>query len=333
MFEASKFSIWPDVSRPGARSRRAPAATALFGALSLTLAACAAPSSAETDGDAPLRIYATTGYIADAVSRIAPDVEVTTMLGPGGDPHSYQPATRDIERIIESDLVLWHGLHLEAQMVDQLSSLGERQMAVAESVPEELLLALPETDEEGNPLVDPHVWNAPEAWIVVVEAIAGKLGEVDAAGAADYAENAARFTADIEAAAERVESLMATVPEPRLLITGHDAFAYFGATYHLEVRATDFISTEAALSATELSELAELIAAERVPVIFQDNQANPQAITSLREAVRALNWNVEVSREELYADSLGAAPEVDTYLEVFEHNATVIAEAFAGGGA
>ncbi|OKL54684.1 hypothetical protein BSZ39_02540 [Bowdeniella nasicola] len=64
-----------------------------------------------------------------------------------------------------------------------------------------------------------------------------------------------------------------------------------------------------------------------MPVIFQDNQANPQAITSLREAIRALGWEVEISDQELYADSLGADAGVDTYLGVFTHNAKAVADA------
>ena len=74
------------------------------------------------------------------------------------------------------------------------------------------------------------------------------------------------------------------------------------------MHATDFVSTEAKLSAEELSKLARLIADNRVPVIFQDNQANPQAVTSLREAVWALGWEVQISAEELYADSLRRRP-------------------------
>lgn len=62
-------------------------------------------------------------------------------------------------------------------------------------------------------------------------------------------------------------------------------------------------------------------------MIFQDNQANPQAITSLREAVEARGWEVEVSEDELYADSLGAEEDVDTYLEVYAHNAQAVADA------
>lgn len=295
-------------------------------AAALLITGCSASPQAN-DSDAPIKVYATTGYLADAVANIAPDAEVTTMVGPGGDPHTYQPSTQDIEKIQNVDLVLWNGLHLEAQMTDLLESRGDRQLAVGEQLPLDLLLAWPETDDEGNALHDPHVWNSPEAWSLIVGYIADKLGEIDPENAALYRENAAAYQEQIAEAASEVESLLATVPEPRILVTGHDAFNYFGDTYNLSVHATDFVSTEAALSAGELSELAKMIADNKVPVIFQDNQANPQAIKSLQEAVRARGWEVEISTEELYADSLGAEPGVDTYLGVLRHNAQAVSDA------
>lgn len=290
------------------------------------LAGCSAGSNNTPEGNA-LTVYATTGYLADAVANIAPDADVTTMVGPGGDPHTYQPSTRDIETIQSSDVVLWNGLHLEAQMIELLEGQEERQLAVGEQLPEDLLLPWPEADDEGNPLHDPHVWNSPEAWSLVVGYVADKLAEIDPDGADEYHANAAAYQHEIEQAGAEAVELLASVPAPRILITGHDAFAYFGETFDLEVHATDFISTEAQLSPQELSDLASLIADNEVPVIFQDNQANPQAITSLREAVLALGWEVEISDEELYADSLGAEPGVDTYLGVFRHNAQAVAEA------
>jgi len=299
----------------------------LAGLATIAAMALAGCSAATGPDDGTLTVYATTGYLADAVANVAPDAEVTTMVGPGGDPHTYQPSTRDIEAIQSADAVIWNGLHLEAQMTKQLESLDERQIAVAEQLPDELLLDWPETDDQGNKLHDPHVWNSPEAWSLVVGYVADHLSEIDPDNADEYQANAKAYQKEIDAAAEEAQRLLAPVPEPRILITGHDAFNYFGDAYDLEVHATDFVSTEAALSPEELSELADLIAGHRVPVIFQDNQANPQAITSLREAVRARGWQVEISDQELYADSLGADEGVDTYLGVFSHNARAIADA------
>lgn len=103
--------------------------------------------------------------VATAIGALA---AVALFLGgcspsPGGDPHTYQPSTRDIREIGGADVVFWNGLHLEAHMTDQLSSLGDRQLAVGDALPRELLLDWPETDDEGNALHDPHVWNSPEA--------------------------------------------------------------------------------------------------------------------------------------------------------------------------
>ncbi|QUY61656.1 metal ABC transporter substrate-binding protein [Gulosibacter molinativorax] len=300
----------------------------------LGLTACASTGTPEpgSDGD-PLQVYATTGYLADAVANIAPEAEVTTMVGPGGDPHTYQPSTKDIETIQNADVVFWNGLHLEAQMIDQLESLGDTQLAVGDQLPAELLLDWPETDDQGNPLHDPHVWNSPEAWSLVVGYVADKLGEIDPEGAAEYTANADAYVEEIDAVVAEAHELLGDGKiEPRILITGHDAFNYFGQTFDLEVHATDFVSTEAKLSAGELSELAQLIADNEVPVIFQDNQANPQAITSLKEAVQSRGWQVEVSGEELFADSLGAEDPVNTYIGAFSHNAQAVAEALGTAG-
>lgn len=301
------------------------AGVVLLGGLGLT--ACASADDSGTADADVFTVYATTGYLADAVANIAPDAEVITMVGPGGDPHTYQPSTQDIEQMREADLVLWNGLHLEAQMIDQLESFGDDQLAVGEHIPEDLLLPWPETDDDGNALHDPHIWNSPEAWALAVELVADKLGETNPDGASTYDSNADSFIAEIEQAAADANALLEPIPaEDRILITGHDAFGYFGSTFDFEVYATDFISTDAQLSAEELSDLADLIADNEVATIFLDNQANPQAITSLQEAVTSRGWEVNVADAELYADSLGAEAGVDTYLGAFNHNATTVAE-------
>ena len=296
------------------------------------LTACTSSDSAEAQDD-NLTIFATTGYLADAAANIAPDADITTMVGPGGDPHTYQPSTKDIETIQKSDLVFWNGLHLEAQMTDLLTSLGDKQVAVGESLPKNLLLDWPETDDQGNALHDPHIWNSPDAWSLVVKNVADKFAEVDPDNAEKYKANADKYLKEIDAAVDEARGLLAEGKiNPRILVTGHDAFNYFGKTFDLDVHATDFVSSEAKLSASELAKLAKFIADKKVPVIFQDNQANPQAITSLKEAVRSHGWHVKVSNQELYADSLGAEAPMDTYIGALKHNARAIADALKTSG-
>ena len=152
----------------------------------ITLAAGMALAMAvsATSALANITVYATTGYLGDAVAKIAPDAEVITMVGPGGDPHTYQPSTQDIQTIQSADAVVWNGLFLEARMETLLMGLGDKALATAEMLPGAMLL--PWEDD----LNDPHVWNSPVAWSVIVGHVADHLAEIDPDNADTYVANA-----------------------------------------------------------------------------------------------------------------------------------------------
>ncbi|SEA08301.1 manganese/zinc/iron transport system substrate-binding protein [Bowdeniella nasicola] len=304
---------------------------ALLAVVVIALSACS-PNAADKKGSsAALKVFATTGYLGDAVARIAPDADVTVMVKPGGDPHTYQPSTKDVEKLRDADLVIWNGLYLEAMMEDQLRSLGDKQLAVGEKIDQSKLLPWPEKDHDGNDLYDPHIWNSPDIWSDVVDQIATRLSEAQPDNAETFAANAKAFKDEIAKLKTETKAKLAAIPAAqRHLITGHDAFQYYGAVFKLDIRATDFVTSESQLSAAELDELASFIADKKIPTIFQDNLKNPQAITSLKEAVRAKGWEVEVSDKELFADSLGDHSPVDTYLGVIEHNTNAIVAGLTG---
>lgn len=288
----------------------------------------AGSESAKTDTakSGALNVVATTGYLGDAVKNIAPDAEVTVLVGPGGDPHTQELTTQDTQKLNDADVVIWTSHDMEHQMRDQLDKLGDKQVPAAEAIPEADLLPWEEDGKvEGH---DPHVWNSPDNWKYVVDATAKKLGEMDKANADMYMANAKAYNEKIDKAKEEAGKVLETIPaDRRILITGHDAFNYFGKTYDLEIHATDFVSSDSEISAADLDKLADLVAEKKIPVIFQDNLQNPEAINHIKDAVKAKGGEVEVSDKELFADSLGTEAPLDTYLGVFEYNAKTIADA------
>ncbi|QKD78976.1 MULTISPECIES: metal ABC transporter substrate-binding protein [Actinomyces] len=299
-----------------------------------TLSACATDKKKDGGSGAgkSLSIVATTGYLGDAARNIAPDATITVLVGPGGDPHTQELTTKDTQAIESADVVLWTSHDMEHKMLDQLDGLGAKQVPAAESIPEDMLLPWEEDGVvEGH---DPHVWNSPDNWKHVVTACARKIAEIDSANAETYKANAETYNKKIDEAKEAAKKLFDAIPpENRVLITGHDAFNYLGKTYGIEIHATDFVSSESELSATDIEELATLIADKKIKVIFQDNLKNPEAITHVKEAVAAKGGSVEVSDKPLYADSLGESAPVDTYLGVFAYNAETISSALAGTAA
>lgn len=286
-------------------------------------------SSSATDKDAmgkKLTVVATTGYLGDAVKNVAPDADVTVLVGPGGDPHTQALSTQDAATIEKADLVVWTSHDMEHQMMGQLEKMGDKQLPAAESIPTDDLLPWEEDGKvEGH---DPHVWNSPDNWVYVVQAIEKKLSSIDSANASKYADNSKEYVAKIQDMKKDAQEKFDAIPEKnRVLITGHDAFNYLGKTFGLEIHATDFVTSEAQKSAKEIDELAKTIADKKVPTIFQDNLANPDAIKHLKEAVQAKGWQVEVSDKPLYADSLGESAPQDTYLGAFAYNVDTIVNA------
>lgn len=302
-------------------------------ALSASLAACSTSSESSSESSskpsttaAALSVVATTGYLGDAVANIAPDADVTVLVKPGGDPHTQELSTADIEAIDKADVVVWTSHDMEHHMRDHFDKLGKKQVAAAEAIPESDLLPWEEDGKVSGH--DPHVWNSPDNWKYVVEATAKKLGEIDSANARTYTKNAETYNHKIDEAKAKAKALFDEIPQAnRVLITGHDAFNYLGKTFNLEIHATDFVSSESEMSAEQMDKLAQLIATKKIKTIFQDNLKNPEAINHLKEAVKAKGGSVEVSDKPLYADSLGTEPPVDTYLGVFAYNAKTITDA------
>ena len=87
-------------------------------------------SAVQLDGR-PLRVVATTGIIGDVVGRVGGDaIELTTLMGPGQDPHSYQPAAADLTAAANADVIFINGWDLEEGLVADLASIAQDAVIV-----------------------------------------------------------------------------------------------------------------------------------------------------------------------------------------------------------
>ena len=79
-------------------------------------------------------VVATTGIWADVVSNVGcgASVTVTTLIPPGGDPHTYEPSLRDRETMDAADLVVANGLGLEERLEDTLEAVAAEGVHVFE---------------------------------------------------------------------------------------------------------------------------------------------------------------------------------------------------------
>ena len=277
-----------------------------------------------------LKVVATTGMIADAARQVGGDlVDVKALMGPGVDPHAYRQTRTDIVALAKADLVLWHGLYLEAQMEDFLVSLGKRGkvIAVAEALPKELLISHADYADK----YDPHVWMDPERWTKVILAVRDALIAERPDAKAVIEANAARHIGEVEKLAGYSKRALATVlADSRVLLTAHDAFNYFGEAYGFEVIGIQGISTESEAGLNRIRELVDLLVARNIGAVFVESSVSDRNIKALIEGAAAQGHTVKVGGE-LFSDAMGRDGTYEgTYLGMIDHNATTITRALGG---
>ncbi|WP_285669656.1 metal ABC transporter solute-binding protein, Zn/Mn family [Paralimibaculum aggregatum] len=300
-----------------------------LGAAALAVLALGVPGGTAR-AEAPLSVVATTGMIADAAREIGgAHVTVKALMGPGVDPHSYRQTRTDIVALANADLVLWHGLYLEAQMEEFLLELAEdgHVVAVAEALPKDRLIG----HDSYSDKFDPHVWMDPELWAGVVVAVRDALIAARPDAEADFRASAERHLAELDGLARYTRRILASVPEGnRVLLTSHDAFNYFGAAYDFEVVGIQGISTESEAGLKRIAELVELLVARDIRAVFVESSVSDRNIRALAEGASAAGHKVVIGGE-LFSDAMGTPGTYEgTYLGMIDHNATVIARALGG---
>lgn len=278
----------------------------------------------------PVSVVATTGMIADAARQVGGDlVDVRGLMGPGIDPHSYRQTRSDIVAMTRADLVLWHGLYLEAQLEDFLLDLtrSRQVVAVGEAVPVEHRIAHPDYEDR----FDPHVWMDPDLWRYVVLEVRDALSALRPDSAAAFAANAEAHLADLDRLAAYAAQGLASVPqEARVLLTAHDAFGYFGRSHGFEVVGIQGISTESEAGLNRIGALVDMLVERRIGAVFVESSVSDRNIRALIEGAAARGHSVRVGGE-VFSDAMGPDGTYEgTYLGMIDHNVTTIAGALGG---
>jgi manganese/iron transport system substrate-binding protein len=294
-----------------------------IGLLGLGLISC--DSSRQATNDGKPNVVATSTLITDWANEISQqEIDLTSILKPGNDPHIYEPVPSDTQAMEDAQLILYNGYNLEPGLIRLMNSAGAnaRKVAVGEVVqPLEL-------KKEGQTVPDPHVWGSVENSIAMVKATRDALIELSPDDRAQFTQNADKLIADMERLHTWIQQQIATIPPAkRKLVTTHDAFQYYARDYGLTVSGTLIgISTEEQPSAQTLQRLVESIKSLGIPTIFAETTINPQLIsTAAQEA------GVKLAQQHLYSDSIGTpGSEGDTYIKMMVANTKAIVENLGG---
>ncbi len=323
---------------------------AILAALLLTAARCSAGTTAEPVDSQPesnaaelspvalkagekLKVVATTSIIADIVRNVGGDaIDLTLLLPVGTDPHTFDPAPRDLATVADADVIFANGLGLEAFLDEMLGNSGGQAILipVTEGIElrqftDRLEKGDDQHDDEHNEAgsIDPHAWTNPINALIFVDNIQRALSTLDPANTDTYRANAAAYKTqlvELDAwAAGQIESIP---PQNRELVTDHTAFGYYADRYGLKQigAVIPSFSTAAEPSAKDLADLEAAISHFEVKAIFVGVSVNPALSQQVAQ-------DTGVNLLKLYTGSLGPAGSgVETYLDYIRYNTNAIVE-------
>jgi zinc/manganese transport system substrate-binding protein/manganese/iron transport system substrate-binding protein len=290
--------------------------------LLVTLFGTAACAGDDT-GSGKLRVVAITTQIGDFAKNIGGDrIDLTVLLKPNQDAHDFEPQPSDIRALAGADLVLRHGLGLDAFIDKTLRGSKAHVVTVTDGI--EAREGHEEADEGG---IDPHVWFSVPNAVRMAENVRDALVAQDPDGAAVYDSNAEGYVAELLSLDGEIKAQAAQVPAAcRKLVTNHDVLGYFGAAYGFEIVGSVIpsLATDAQPSAADVADIVRKVRDEDVPAIFAEASVNPALV---RQVAREAGVKVV---DDLYGDSLGTPGSAGgTYIGMMREDTRKIVDALS----
>lgn len=224
--------------------------------------------------DRPLRIATTVAPITDIVGQLVAGTptRVDGLVPAGRDSHTFEPTPGTARALARADVAVMNGLDLEVPTLDLaladmgdgtiVCELGDATLPVSEFVFDR---SFPEA--AGSP--NPHLWTNPPMVTGYADVLVDLLVAADPVNAEVYEANHEAFVASVDELDEWVRRTVATLPaERRVLLTYHDAYAYFAHEYGFEVVGAVQPSSFDEPSPSEVAALIEQIRDRAIPVVF-----------------------------------------------------------------
>lgn len=276
---------------------------------------------AEEDASTPL-VLTTLTVTADFARQIGGrHVRVESLTGPGVDVHGYEPSPEDLRRAHDADLIVEHGLGIDAWLLDLLAGVETPRTVVTRDI--DPMTIATRGDET---VTDPHAWMSPANATRYVDVLERDLAALVPEHADAIARNAEAYRKTLGELNDTVASTFSTLPErQRILVTCEGAFGYLAREAGLEVRYLWPINSEQQVSPAGLAAVIDAVDERDVPAVFCESTVSADLQRRVADATQADYGGT------LYVDSL-SEPDgpVPTYEMLIRHDLAVISAGLGG---
>ena len=266
--------------------------------------------------------------------------DLTMLLRPGQEVHSYEPTPQDIIAIQNCDLFIYVGGESDAWIEDVLEGMDTSHMVIlslmdlVDPLEEDTdsVLENPEerSHEDGEAThlheeeYDEHVWTSPKNAMLITQAICDALCDIDPSNAQIYRQNTAAYLEQLEELDQDFREVIGSASRDTLIFGDRFPLLYFVREYGLNYYAAfPGCASETEPSAATVARLIDLVREEQVPVVYQIELSNGNIARSIADSSGA---KVETfyTCHNITRDDFNAG---ETYLSLMERNVNSLKEA------
>ena len=257
-------------------------------------------NGADTADDGKLSVVTTIFPPYDFARAVSGGLaDVTMLLAPGAEVHSFDPTTQDIMKIQNCDVFIYIGGENDAWVDTVLDSMDTgskiivKLMDAVTPVEEETVEGMQAEEEEHEeaeegPEYDEHIWTSPKNAMLMVDAIAQAMGQADSENAPAYTTNAAGYNAQIKEVDERIQDIVDKAPQKLLVVADRFPFRYFVDEFGLSYSAAfSGCSAESDVSAGTLAYLIDQVKENNIKYIYYIELSNRQVADAVAEQTGA----------------------------------------------
>jgi ABC-type Zn uptake system ZnuABC Zn-binding protein ZnuA len=247
----------------------------LIAAFSLIVAACGSDDDADSsaESDSALTVVTTVAPITSVAANIIGDrADIIGVVPEGTNSHTFEPAPSAAELFTDADVIFINGLVLEEPtkelaLANKPDSTPLVELGNESLDPSEYKYDFSFPEDEGKP--NPHLWTDPDYALTYAEIMRATMTDIDPDGADTYRANYDAFEAIVTELDEAMEASFATIPDGnRVLLTYHDAYAYFAENYGFTVIGAIQPADFGEPSPQEVAALIDQVRDTGVPAIF-----------------------------------------------------------------
>ena len=251
--------------------------TALFtaAATALCLCSCASQNEADNKDSQKLKIISTVFPPYDLARQIAGDnADISILLPPGSESHTYEPTAKEIIEIQNCDIFLYIGGENEQWAEKIISSNKSDSVKTVKLIDcvktlEEAELHEEEHEEEHSHETDEHIWTSPKNEQLMLTAVYDAICEADPENKAVYTKNKDSYNEQLNELDKAYKEAVDNAKNKTIIMADKFPFRYLAEEYGLDFYAAfSSCSDESEPSAAAMTSLISKIKELKIPVVY-----------------------------------------------------------------